>query len=188
VAFAGGAPLFYVSAGQINFQVPWGVSPFDTATFTPVNSIVDGTPVNASIVPFAPGIFTVNQTGSGQGSVTNAVTGLLAAPAGAYPNSQPVKRGDYISIYCTGLGAVDNPLADGAVAPAKPLANTLLTPIVMIGGVSATPSFSGLAPGFVGLNQVNVQVPQNAPAGSAVPLSISDGFGSISNVVTIAIE
>ena len=87
-----------------------------------------------------------------------------------------------------GDGLVDNPPPDGVPAPAKPLANTLITPVVMIGALPATVGFSGLAPGFVGLNQVNVQVPRNAPTGDAVPLSISDGRGGNSNIVTIAIR
>jgi uncharacterized protein (TIGR03437 family) len=58
----------------------------------------------------------------------------------------------------------------------------------MIGELPATVSYSVLAPGFVGLNQVKVQVPQKAPVGDAVPLSMSDGQGGNSNVVTIAIQ
>ena len=169
-------------------QVPWEAQPFDTAAFTPQSGGAQGAPVVVNIRLFAPGIFTVNQSGSGQGTVTNALTGQLAAPLGKYSDSHPVKRGDYISIYCTGLGPVDNPPPDGAPAPADNLANTFVTPVVMIGAIPAKVSFSGLAPGFVGLNQVNVQVPPNAPTGDAVPLSMSDGLGSNSNVVTIAIQ
>jgi uncharacterized protein (TIGR03437 family) len=58
---------------------------------------------------------------------------------------------------------------------------------VTIGGVPATPSFAGLAPGWVGLYQVNVQVPANAPTGDAVPVTLSVG-GAVSNQVTIAVQ
>jgi len=58
----------------------------------------------------------------------------------------------------------------------------------MIGELPATVSYSVLAPRFVGLNHVKVQVPQKAPVGDAVPLSMSDGQGGNSNVVTIAIQ
>ena len=186
--FLAAAPLFFVSTGQINFQVPWEVQPFGTATFTPVVSGAKGEPVSVNMRLFAPGLFTIDQTGHGQGSVNNALTGQLAAPIGKYPNAQPVKRGGYISIYCTGLGPIDNPPPDGAPAPLKPLAKTLIQPVVLIGGVQATVSFSGLAPGFIGLNQINAQVPHNAPTGDAVPLSVSDGFGGNSNTVTVAIQ
>ena len=60
-------------------------------------------------------------------------------------------------------------------------------PTVTIGGVSATVSFSGLAPGFVGLYQVNVTVPDNAPMGDAVPVILNIG-GATSNTVTIAVR
>jgi uncharacterized protein (TIGR03437 family) len=187
-AYSGSAPLFYVSGTQMNVQIPWEVLPFDTVAFTPMLSGAQGAPVNVNIQYFAPGIFTADQSGKGQGSITNALTGQLAAPAGKYPNSQPVKRGGYLSIYCTGLGQVDNPPADGAPAPTQTLVHTFTQPLVMIGTTQATVTFSGLAPGYVGLNQVNVQVPQNAPTGDAVPLSISDGMGDVSNTVTVAIE
>ena len=58
---------------------------------------------------------------------------------------------------------------------------------VTIGGVSAPAIFSGLSPGFVGLYQVNVQVPLNAPVGNAVPVVLSIG-GAASNTVTIAVQ
>lgn len=189
--YAGSAPLIYVSGGQMNVQIPWEVQIFDKVAFTPMLNGAKGAPLNVTMQLAAPGIFTLDQTGKGQGAITDALTGRLAAPVGKFanfPTAQPVKRGGYLSIYCTGLGPVDHTQADGAPAPSNPLANTQYQPIVMIGGVQGTVLFSGLAPGYVGLNQVNVQVPMNAPTGSAVPLSMSDGFGDVSNTVTIALE
>jgi uncharacterized protein (TIGR03437 family) len=59
----------------------------------------------------------------------------------------------------------------------------------MVGGVAADVSFSGLAPGYVGLYQINAQVPAGLPANSATPVSISYGQGAASsNVVTIAVQ
>ena len=98
-----------------------------------------------------------------------------------------MKAGEYISIYCTGLGDVTTRPPLGSATPADPLASTLVTPVVTIGGAPATVSFSGLAPGFVGLYQVNVQVPATAPPGAAVPLVLTIG-GLPANTVTIAVE
>jgi uncharacterized protein (TIGR03437 family) len=53
--------------------------------------------------------------------------------------------------------------------------------------VPAPVGFSGLAPGFVGLWQLNVQIPANAPTGAAVPLIISSGE-NVSNTTTIAVN
>lgn len=66
-------------------------------------------------------------------------------------------------IYCTGLGAVTNPPADGVVRNGQETTNS---PTVTIGGSNAIVSFSGLAPGFVGLYQVNAQIPANAAKGN----------------------
>jgi len=63
----------------------------------------------------------------------------------------------------------------------------MATPTVTIGGLSATPTFSGLAPGFVGLYQINVAVPDGVTPGSAVSLTVTIG-GVTSNSVTLAVQ
>jgi uncharacterized protein (TIGR03437 family) len=78
-------------------------------------------------------------------------------------------------------------LASGAAAPASPLYATTTNPTVTVGGVAATVGFSGLAPGYVGLWQLNVQIPSNAPTGTAVPLAVSMG-GRTNNLTTIAVN
>jgi uncharacterized protein (TIGR03437 family) len=133
----------------------------------------------------APGIFLLNS--SGQAAVLVANTAFIAAPVGTFPGSRPAQRGEYISIYCTGLGGVTHEPATGALAGGDPLSLTLASPVtVSIGGVSAPALFSGLAPGYFGLYQVNVQVPANSPIGPAVPLTISIG-GKASNQTSIAV-
>ena len=75
----------------------------------------------------------------------------------------------------------------GQIAPtAEPLARTLSTPLVNIGGIPAQVSFSGLAPGFVGLYQVNVQVPMGVPSGVQEVEIIINGVPG--NTVTIAVQ
>lgn len=109
---------------------------------------------------------------------------------------EPAKPGDFIQIYMTGLGrATPNgdpagiPLPTGTVAPAdgKTVYLTLSQPGVAIGGVPAQVSFSGLAPGFAGLYQVNVQIPAGAPAGDDVPLNVTMPNGQADSSTTIAI-
>jgi uncharacterized protein (TIGR03437 family) len=153
------------------------------------------------VVPFAPAIYTLNQTGTGQGAIQIANTAIFAAPAGQIPNatSRPAKRGEGVAIYATGLGLVDavlnGTLTDGDPAPSNPPANTLTTPTVTFGSVAGQVLFSGLAPGFVGLNQINVKVPSNAPTGNAVTVEISMVDTTVtppktylSNAATIAIQ
>ena len=180
-------PLFFVSPGQINFQVPFlSVSGPTTVPMTITQGSLSST-VNVRIQPVAPALFTANAQGTGQGSVLIAGTASLAAPDGAFPGSRPVKPGEYISIYCTGLGDVTSRPALGSPSPGSPPASTLAAPVVTIGGVPATVSFSGLAPGFVGLYQVNVQIPPTAPAGASVPLVLTIATLP-ANPVTIAVD
>jgi uncharacterized protein (TIGR03437 family) len=163
-------------------------------------AVVSGTTTSNTFtapVQTAPQIFTTNQAGSGQGAVLVAGTATITAPTGAFPGSRPAAKGEYVSIYMTGLGAVQNPPSDGEIDTV--LSPTVAQPAVGIGCLSsagllslcnAPVQFSGLAPGFVGLYQVNVQIPANAMSGSIVPLQITfaAGAGRPSNIVTIAVE
>ena len=181
-------PLDYVSPTQVNALLPFSLTPNTTVSLSVQRSGTVSVPIGITIADLGPAIFAVNGVGTGQGAVTIASSGVLAAPVGTFPGSQPVKRGDFLAIYCTGLGAVNNTPADGAPAPSSPpLATTLANPSVIIGGLPAVVSYSGLAPGLVGLYQVNVQVPNNAPTGDAVNLAITVG-SLTSNTVTVAVQ
>jgi uncharacterized protein (TIGR03437 family) len=182
------APLFFTSSGQINMQVPWEVEGPERTWATFTTSAGTSAPSTVTLAAFAPGVFTINA--AGQGAIQISSSGAFAAPVGSVPgaNAAPVAKGDYLTIYCTGLGDVTNQPATGAPAPGGPnLAATLTTPVVTIGGANATVSFSGLAPGFVGLYQVNVQVPAGAPSGNTVTLQLSIG-GINASPVTIAVQ
>jgi uncharacterized protein (TIGR03437 family) len=180
------APLFFSSPQQINMQIPWEAAGMEQAyaTFTAAGGT--SAPVTVPIQPFAPGVFTL--TAAGQGAI-EIITGPVAAPVGSIPGlaTQPATQGDYLTIYCTGLGAVTNQPATGAAAPLSPYSQTTTPVTVTIGGVPATVSFAGLTPTYVGLYQVNVQVPPGVPTGAAVPVVVSIG-GQSSNITTIAVR
>jgi uncharacterized protein (TIGR03437 family) len=181
-------PLDFVGPTQVNALLPYSLTPNTTVSLAVQRSGTVSVPIDVTIADLGPAIFSTTGDGTGQGAVVIASSGVLAAPVGAFPGSQPVARGDFLAVYCTGLGAVNNTPADGAPAPSSPpLATTLATPSVTIGGVPAVVSYSGLAPGLVGLYQVNVQVPSNAPTGNAVNLAISVG-SLTSNTVTVAVQ
>lgn len=180
-------PEFFASAGQKNIQIPWELLGLGEAQLTARVGTLESAPVTVAIVPFDPGIFTADASGTGQGAILIAGTTLLAAPAGSFPGARPVRRGEFIAIFCTGLGAVTHMPATGSEALADPLSLTLTQPAVTVGGVEAGVSFSGLAPGFVGLCQVNVKIPEGTASGSSIEVIITIG-GFQSNVVTIAID
>jgi len=174
------APLYFAKFTQVNLQIPWELAgQTQTSIVANVGGVVSNT-LTVPLAPFAPGIFAVDSTGAGQGAVLIAPTAELAGPA------TPAPRGEYISIFCTGLGAVTNQPATGAAAPGFPYSLTKTTPTVTIGGVGAVVYYSGLAPGYVGLYQVNVLVPMSVTPGNTVPIVLSIGTAT-SNTVTIAV-
>ncbi|MGC9948267.1 MAG: hypothetical protein ABSF64_18025 [Bryobacteraceae bacterium] len=174
------APLFYVSGSQVNFQVPWEMTGTSSTTLAAVLNGQSSTAQTVSLAPFAPGIFSMNAGGTGPGAILDSTYHVVNA-------SNPAVAGTtYLLVYCTGLGPVLDPPATGSPALSDPLSSTTTVPTVSIGGVSATPSFSGLAPGYVGLYQVNVLVPAGVASGPAVPVVISIA-GTTSNTVTIPV-
>ena len=79
--------------------------------------------------------------------------------------SRPLQRGEFAYLYASALGPVANQPATGAGAPSLPLAATTTKVTVLVGGVPSEVQFAGLAPGLVGVYQVNFRVPANAPVG-----------------------
>jgi uncharacterized protein (TIGR03437 family) len=128
----------------------------------------------------APGIFTSNGSGTGAGTIVRASDYQLVG-AGT-----PTQAGAYILIYCTGLGALTSAIVEGNPGP-TPALTTAVVPQVTIGNIAATVTFSGLAPGFAGLYQVNAQVPAGVPAGNAIPVVLTSN-GVPSNTVTIVVQ
>jgi len=130
-----------------------------------------------------------------------STTAALKAPActsSTNPLSlcgQPATIGDYLVIYATGLGLTTpngdpngKPLPTGVAPPSdgSVLYQTPTLPTVTIGGIATKVLFSGLAPGFPGLYQVDVQVPSGVAYGDDVPVVIT--MGTASDTATISIQ
>ena len=189
------APLSLMSPGQINFQVP-ASAPLGTDRVA-VRTADTGELVAGGGLPVAsasPGLFTTGQSGSGQGLILNQD----GTPNGA---SNPAPVGSTITLYGTGQGQVSPAVSDGAPAPGPPMAATVAVPTsdgqtcltvqpslcVAIGSAFGTVQASGLAPGYIGVWQINVTIPQGTPSGGAVPLrAVIDGIPS--NIVTVAVK
>ena len=184
------APIFSAFPQQLNVEIPQELAAAASATVQVTVNGQTSAPQTVLLGSFSPGIFTIPPGGTGQGAIliANSSPPTFAAPAGSISGAaaRPANIGEIISIFCTGLGSVMNPPATGGPAPSNPPSSTVTVPQVTIGGIPAMVSFSGLAPTFVGLYQVNAQVPGGAPSGSAVPLALSIN-GVPSNTVTVAI-
>ncbi len=172
------APLLYASETQINVQVPPGIA----GAATLVVSTNNGSDSAAlTVEEAAPGLFSLDGSGSGAGAIRNFTRGAVVSAA------SPARAGDALEIYATGLGAVSEELAAGSPAPLDRLLTTRANPTVTIGGVQAGVLFSGLAPGYAGLYQVNVRVPPGIASGPAVSVTLSIA-GRNSNTVAIALQ
>jgi uncharacterized protein (TIGR03437 family) len=167
-------PLLFAGPGQVNAQIPYNLVPDGEYQLEVRRGTAITTPQPVVIAQARPGVFTVDQSGQGQGHIYRALADgsqRLADSAG------PTTAGDVLVIYCNGLG-----LTNPAV-----LAVTANPVTVAIGGKAAAVAFAGLAPGFTGLYQINVVVPGGVTPGSAVPVVITVA-GQSSVPVTIAVQ
>ncbi len=181
------AHLLYVSSNQIDLQLP------SEGTVSTQDVVVSTAAGSSQLSPLGGtrtfGIFSDDASGCGQGAVLNASS---SGKTSLNSMSNSASPGDFISVYGTGLGLVYHAPADGYPAPSTP-------PLaVSPGGVGgflfdldvAPTNFSGYwagrAPGFVGLDQINIAVPDDVREGCAVPLQFASD--SLSQPVTMAIH
>lgn len=158
------APMIYSSSTQVSFQIPCGL----TAADAPVRiNYAGGQPVEfrVQLQPAAPGIFTVDGTRAAALNVDYS----LNTP------STPAPAGGAIQLFMTGQGAVDPAIATGAPSTA-PYPVPLLPVTARIGGRDAPVLFAGLAPGLVGLLQVNLEIPRETEPSAAVAVNVSVGI------------
>ena len=166
---------------QINFQVPGGTAEGNAriAVSVPGQDVATG---NMQVVSSGPGIFladflSIDRPGAGLTERNQLVGPTVLA-----------RRNEVIQIYATGAGPLTPSVADGAAAPASPLAQTISPPRVFIGSEEAAIEFSGLTAGYAGLWQINARVPDVASIIGQAPVEIVAPGGYASNAVTIWVE
>lgn len=156
------APIYYVSPGQINFEIPIDAATGD-GTIQVVRNSTPGNLIYVDINAIVPRF------------ILYGGFGIMTTPAGALTGipSNPVKVGDTIVIYALGLGPTSPPVPSGTASPSSPLANVPGSTQVCFGvetpfyqAPCATPLFAGLSPGYVGLYQINVTIPAGISSGS----------------------
>lgn len=173
-------PLQFVSEGQINAIIPYDI-PVNTQQQVVIRrGLTITVPEPVTIAPAQPAVFTVDSTGKGQGIVVD--TSFRVVNAG-----NPAAEGDALIVLCTGLGEVAPPVAAGSPGPSDPLAVTATPVQATLGGVPAAVGFSGLAPGLIGIYQVNLTVPGGIPPGDQVPVILTIGDRA-SPPVTVSIR
>ncbi|MBI1765222.1 MAG: hypothetical protein HYR56_27735 [Acidobacteria bacterium] len=173
------APLFFVSPGQINFQVPRTVaattlSPgFNSATAL-LEVLRDNQLIRlgtVQVAPVTPGLFTVKANGAGEVSAVDALRGTAGPFEAKQANGQP----NVLAVFGTGLGLDGTDVSGDQAGSVR----------VSFDGVAGNVLYAGRAPGFVGLNQFNVQFPANIASGARTMVITRNGLPSQAVTVTI---
>jgi uncharacterized protein (TIGR03437 family) len=173
------APLFFVSPAQINFQMPFEALRAGAVQVAVSNAAGLGAPVAASTVPYAPAVF-VNPA-SGEPIVTQPDGSLVTA-------ASPARPGDVLILFVTGIGDLNVSPSTGASSGADPLSHALVLPEVRVGGSPAHVFFAGLAPGFVGLGQINIQLPAEVATDGGTATLVIDFDGQTSASVDVPVQ
>jgi uncharacterized protein (TIGR03437 family) len=180
----------------INAQLPFEITNSSSSMVVTVNG-VSSAPFAVPVTPQAPGIFTSPANGQSNAifvylnPATNAATVAAPSSQGSYFTIPvaPIPRGTAGFFYATGVGALTPPVGDGSGGTGA-TSNANLMPTALVGGVSVQVSFAGQAPGYPGVNQINITIPANAPTGNAVSLQLMSGDGRVLSApgATIAIQ
>ncbi|MFN0165890.1 MAG: putative Ig domain-containing protein, partial [Bryobacteraceae bacterium] len=154
------APLFFLSPGQLNVQLPYEFAPNSEFPFMVSRAGTFSLPETLVFSDVQPGVFAFAQ---------KADASLVTAES-------PAKPGEFLQLYLLGMGVTNPPVASGVASPGtEPLGRAAAETTVTVGGVNATIYYVGLTPGLVGLFQINVQVPTGLSAGEYDVVVTTDG-------------
>jgi uncharacterized protein (TIGR03437 family) len=165
--------FFYISASQLNVQVPWELAGQSSVTVKVIVNFTYSAEYTLPLATYSPGFFASSVGGQ-------QIAAALDLNYRVISSSNPAKRGSTVQLYLNGLGPVQNTPADGAAVTSAD--STTATTTITIGGQPATVSYSGLAPNFVGLYQVNAVVPGSIGTGLQ-PVTCSIGGVSCPTVM-----
>jgi uncharacterized protein (TIGR03437 family) len=189
VFFAGDLlPLIYSSSGKIVAIVPYTLAPNAQYELLVSRGGTISGPVSVTLATAQPDILQIGTSSSpavAQNLWNLLTAGTAFSPASAAPTA-PLKAGENLVIYCTGLGAISQPLDPSQPAPATPV--TVVNAVsVAIGGQNVPVTFAGLVPGYPGIYQVTGTVPSDAPTGDNISVTISVA-GQTSPAVKVSVQ
>jgi uncharacterized protein (TIGR03437 family) len=160
--------FFYASPNQLNVQVPWELAGYSSAIVKVIVNFTYSAEYTLPLATYSPGFFA--NTVAGQ-----SIAAALDSTNKVVTTSNAVARGSVVQLFMNGLGPVQNPPASGTAVTT--VDSTTTTPTITIGGETASVSYSGLAPYFVGLYQVNALVPLGIGTGLQ---TLTCSIGSVS--------
>ncbi len=173
------SPMLYTSLNQVSAIVPFGVTGSSAQVFV-LNQGQTTTPVTVNVAPTAPGVFTLNSSGTGPAAAYNSDGSVNGA-------AHPAKSGDIVTLFLTGAGVTNPQSNDGSLA-SQPLPLPVAQVTVAIGGKQAVVQYAGASLGTVnGIIQVNATVPSGLTAG-AVPVIVQVGSTASQGNVTITVS
>ena len=181
VTFDGTAvPLLYSQSGQVNAIVPFEVANKASTEIQVTYNSQSSTGMTLTVVAAEPGLFTANNSGSGQGAILNQDYSVNST-------SNPAAAGTAIMIFGTGGGQTNPPSVDGELNPNTSTGALVATATVSVNGQQQTPLYAGPAPDLLsGIIQVNAMIPDGTPSGP-IPVIVTIG-GLASQTVTVAVK
>jgi uncharacterized protein (TIGR03437 family) len=174
--------LSYISGNQINVQVPWELKGQTSAQIKVTSAGISSALYSLTLSDYGPGIFEY------AGSDGKLYAAAVDTNSQLITTSSPAQRGTYISIFANGMGPVTNQPASGSISPLSPLAQSVSPSSigVTIGGKAAQVGFSGLAPYYVGLYQLNVLVPADSASGVQPVVITGNGVASKASQIAVS--
>jgi uncharacterized protein (TIGR03437 family) len=165
-------PLELTSSGQINAQIPVNLAAGKyPLVVRSVASLTSSTSATITVAKYAPAVFVSD---SGQAAIVKASDGSLVNA------NNPATRDEDLIIFGTGMGTtMGGSVSSGNPAPSSPLAVTAQVQ-VFFGNPTYSQSpviveWSGLVPGLIGVNQINIRVPGTHMNGDTLPVTIKIG-------------
>jgi len=174
------APLLYARQDEVAAVIPNSAAG-QTSVSLQVQYQGQSTPtMQVPVTNIAPGLFTIDGTGKGQGAILNQDESVNSA-------ANPAARGSIVALFGTGGGPSDPVLAEDAIASAPyPMLTSAVT--VTIGGQNADIEYAGAAPDLAAVFVISARIPEGIKPGSKVPVAVSIGGVKAQSGVWLAVQ